>query len=60
MCVGVCAWTDDNSSHVNLLKGEDDGQRRIKKKVGRLVSSAPRKSVKELDFNIPVMTKQRH
>lgn len=45
---------------INLLKSKINNQGRATKIIGRLVDTTPRKTIKELDFNIPMKNKQRY
>lgn len=53
--VYVWEWTIHQG--INLLKDKNNDEGRTTKTTGRLVNTTPKKTIRELDFNIPVMTR---
>lgn len=57
--VCACVWVRVHPIHlgVNFLKRKSNDEGRTAKIVDRLVSTSPRKTIREIDFSIPRMTR---
>lgn len=60
--VCICVWVHVQAQvtihqRINLLKDKNNDWGRTIETTGRLVNSIPKKTIRELDFNIPIMTR---